>query len=161
VGSEKEESLLVKLDIALQLKDARWKSVLRPYCKTVEDVCSRALKSTDFGKKKSPLEMAVVLADDKTIRGLNRDFRGIDKPTNVLSFPGEKPHLGDIVLAFDTVEREAKAQKKSVRHHALHLLVHGTLHLAGFDHANDKDAARMEGLEIKILAGLGVCNPYL
>jgi probable rRNA maturation factor len=161
VGPEEKEPFLVKLDVTVQLQDTRWKATLAPYCKTVEEVCTLALKSTIFGKRKTPLDMAVLLADDRTIRALNRNFRGLDKPTNVLSFPGEGEHVGDIVLAFDTVEREAKAQGKKLRHHALHLLVHGTLHLAGFDHMKKKDAARMETLEIKILETLGVSNPYL
>lgn len=150
----------MKLNVTVTLQEKRWKAVLKPYCETVEDVCKSALRATKFAKKRTALELAVVLADDKTIRGLNRDFRGIDKATNVLSFPGEE-HVGDIILAYDTVTREAKEQKKSIRHHALHLLVHGTLHLAGYDHIRDKDAASMETLEIKILKSLGVSNPYL
>jgi len=105
--------------------------------------------------------MAVVLADDAFIRELNRDYRGQDKPTNVLSFPGEDAYLGDLILAYETVEREAREQGKSAKHHAIHLLVHGTLHLLGYDHMVAKDAARMEALEIKILKKQEIDNPYL
>lgn len=158
----------MKLDVTVTLQDTRWKAALKPYCKTVEDVCESALLRTPLAKKKTPIDMAVVLTDDKTIRLLNRDYRGMDKPTNVLSFPsGEAPPkkgvyaLGDVILSYDTLEREAKAQGKPLRQHAVHLLVHGTLHLLGFDHDNDKTAARMERLEIKILHEMGIRNPYL
>ncbi|NBX02785.1 MAG: rRNA maturation RNase YbeY [Alphaproteobacteria bacterium] len=104
-------------------------------------------------------EITVVLADDAFVKNLNRDFRGKDKPTNVLSFPGDG-HLGDIVLAFETIEREAKEQQKTFKAHVQHLLVHGTLHLLGHDHIKDAEAEKMEALEIKILKELGVANPY-
>jgi len=103
------------------------------------------------------------------LRELNRDFRGQDKPTNVLSFPSdEKPKpgapmvlLGDVVLAYETVAREAHAQGKSLAEHAAHMVVHGVLHLLGFDHErNEVDAQRMEALETQVLAKLGIPNPY-
>lgn len=144
-------------DITIQLQDARWKTRLRPYCKTVRAACESVLLS-----RKVHGEIAVVLADDAFAQQLNRDYRGKDKPTNVLSFPNDEAgQLGDIVLAFETVEREAAEQGKSFKHHAVHLLVHGTLHLLGYDHEIEKEAARMEKLEIKILDKLGVANPYL
>ena len=105
-------------------------------------------------------EMTVVLADDAFVKNLNRDFRGKNKPTNVLSFPGDG-HLGDIVLAFETIERQAKEQNKTFKAHVQHLLVHGTLHLLGHDHMEEAEAEKMESLEIKILKELGVANPYL
>lgn len=145
------------LDIAIQLHDARWKALLKPYCKTVRAACEAAVKP----RKGKTLEMAVVLADDAFVRELNHQYRGKDKPTNVLSFPGEGDYLGDVVLARETLEREAQEQGKSIRHHALHLLVHGTLHLQGHDHMKEKEAQAMEALEIKILKTLGVSNPYL
>jgi probable rRNA maturation factor len=141
-------------DITVHVRDARWKAALRPYCKTVEDACAAAL-----GKKRG--EIGVVLATDRIMKGLNRDFRGKDRPTNVLSFPGEGGYLGDIILAYETVAREAKAQKKTVKAHTKHLLVHGVLHLLGHDHMDDKEAEAMEQREIKILKKLGVSNPYL
>ena len=105
--------------------------------------------------------MTVVLANDAFIRELNKTYRGKNKPTNILSFEGEGEHLGDLILAFETIEREAKEQNKSFKDHVRHLLVHGTLHLLRHDHERAKDAERMEALEIKILESLGVANPYL
>ncbi|HWK45379.1 MAG TPA: rRNA maturation RNase YbeY [Stellaceae bacterium] len=119
--------------------------------------------------------VSLLLADDARVRELNRTYRDQDKPTNVLSFPatltrpGETPRtafegvplgLGDIVLAFETVTAEAAAQDKPIEHHLIHLVVHGTLHLLGYDHMTDDEAAVMEGLEVRILAGLGIADPY-
>lgn len=105
----------------------------------------------------------VALADDKAVRGLNKRHVGKDKPTNVLSYPsGERAFLGDIVLARQTVWREARAQKKSPADHVAHLVVHGTLHLLGHDHeTSDAEAEHMEALECRILARLGIADPYL
>jgi probable rRNA maturation factor len=105
----------------------------------------------------------VALADDRAVRVLNRRDRKKDKPTNVLSYPsGERAFLGDIVLARQTVWREAKQQKKSPADHVAHLVVHGTLHLLGHDHeTSDADAERMEALERRILKRLGIADPYL
>jgi probable rRNA maturation factor len=114
-------------------------------------------------------ELAVVLTDDDAIRALNRDWRGKDAATNVLSFPAKQarsdrrapPLLGDIVIAYETVAREAAAEGKPFMHHLAHLAVHGFLHLVGYDHEANKDADAMEGLEIAILARLDVPDPYL
>ena len=105
--------------------------------------------------------VSVLLTGDKAIRVLNRDFRGKDKATNVLSFPmEEKGFLGDIAVAFETTKREAKAMDVSFRDHFTHVLVHGTLHLEGHDHIDDDEAERMEKREISILKGFGIENPY-
>ena len=116
------------------------------------------------------LEIGVSLADDAAQQALNRDWRGTDRPTNVLAFPAWEPGtpvppgapvlLGDVVLAFETVAREAEEQGKPFAHHLSHLIVHGILHLLGYDHATDADAEAMERLETSILAGLGVPDPY-
>lgn len=105
-------------------------------------------------------EVSVVLADNDFVQNLNREYRGKDKPTNVLSFPQDPPMLGDIVLAFETIAREAVEQNKDFSAHLTHLLVHGTLHLLGYDHENDQEAQEMEGLEIEILKKMGINNPY-
>jgi len=113
-------------------------------------------------------EVSIALADDPTVRALNRRWRHKDMPTNVLSFPasaarahGGTPRLlGDIVIAYETVEREAHAQRKPFAEHLMHLAVHGFLHLAGYDHEADGEAQVMEHLESAILARLGVPNPY-
>jgi len=112
-------------------------------------------------------ELSLVLADDRRVRDLNLEWRGKDSPTNVLSFPtgdegapGRARHLGDVVLALETVLGEAERFDKPVGHHVAHLTVHGVLHLLGFDHQAPDEAAVMERLEVVILNGLGVSDPY-
>lgn len=105
-------------------------------------------------------EASVVFGDNDFVQALNRDYRDIDKPTNVLSFPQDLPMMGDIVFALETIEREAREQDKSFDDHLTHLTVHGSLHLLGYDHIDDDEATEMEALEIKILAGMDVKNPY-
>jgi len=115
-------------------------------------------------------EIAVMLTDDAAIRALNKDFRGIDKPTNVLSFPApeldgagedDAPRaLGDIAIAYETLRREADEEAKPFLHHLSHLAVHGFLHLIGYDHETDDEAEKMEALEVEILAQLGIPDPY-
>jgi probable rRNA maturation factor len=110
-------------------------------------------------------ELAIVLTDDSTIRQLNRDWRSIDAPTNVLSFPagragGATPFIGDIVLAYETIAGEARAERKPFAHHLAHLTVHGFLHLLGYDHVRKKDAEEMEQLERDILRRLRIPDPY-
>lgn len=124
--------------------------------------------------KKRSFDITITLTSDATIRKLNRDYRGKDKPTNVLSFPqldlsskqkfvaipGVPIPLGDVVLAFETVKRECKGQDKNIENHTLHLVVHGVLHLLGYDHMNSKDATAMENLERNILDAMGYTDPY-
>ena len=106
-------------------------------------------------------ELSVVLADNDFVQALNKQWRGKDKPTNVLSFPQDEPLLlGDIILAFETVRDEAAAQDKSLADHTSHLIVHGLLHLLGHDHEEDQEAEAMESLEITILKALEIKNPY-
>jgi probable rRNA maturation factor len=112
-------------------------------------------------------EVSVALIDDAAIRDLNRTFRGQDKPTNVLSFPapsmpahGGPVLLGDILVAYQTTRREAEAERKPLMHHLSHLVVHGFLHLAGFDHETEAEAEAMEATERAILATLGIADPY-
>ena len=110
----------------------------------------------------------VVLADDALLRELNRDFRGLDKPTNVLSFPAEDmpglpvalASMGDIILARETCVAEATAGGLSVDHHLAHLIIHGLLHLAGFDHEAEAEAEIMEAVETQVLAKMGIADPY-
>lgn len=122
-----------------------------------------AFECGDFG---GDAEVSVLFADDAFVRGLNARWRGRDKPTNVLSFPaaaGGAPGpraLGDIVLAYETVEQEARAAGKPFLHHAAHLLVHGFLHLLGHDHETDAEAAEMEAREARILETLDIPDPY-
>jgi len=110
--------------------------------------------------------LVIRIVDDAESRALNRQFRGIDEPTNVLSFPFEAPprvrskHIGDLVVCAPVVEREAAEQGKPLEAHWAHMVVHGVLHLLGYDHQTDADAEAMEGLEIAILGRLGFPNPY-
>jgi len=113
-------------------------------------------------------EIAIVLCDDSAIQCLNRDWRGLDKPTNVLSFPaapGPGPlagpkMLGDIAIAFETLRREAERDAKAFADHLAHLAIHGVLHLAGYDHEDDDEAQDMEACERAVLARLGIADPY-
>ena len=107
--------------------------------------------------------LAVLLTDDAAVRALNRAWRGRDEPTNVLSFPAAPtaaPWLGDVALAYETCAREAGEQRKALADHLVHLVAHGALHLVGWDHQTDAEAARMEAYERDILARLGVPDPY-
>jgi probable rRNA maturation factor len=142
------------------VEDERWQA-LGP----VEAVVERAVAATLAGEATS---VTVLLSSDADIRLLNKQFRAKDKPTNVLSFPapdmpmppGELAHLGDIVLAFETVVREAKEASKSLADHVTHLVVHGMLHLLGYDHEVEAEAEAMENKERDILATLGIADPY-
>jgi probable rRNA maturation factor len=124
----------------------------------------RAARAAFAGtRRRGQRALTVALADDKAVRKLNARDRKKDKPTNVLSYPsGEREFLGDIVLARQTVWREAREQRKSPADHFTHLVVHGVLHLLGYDHETGDDAAeRMEALERRVLAKLGIADPYL
>ncbi len=155
-----------EIDVAIE--DARWSEAVPE----IEPLVARAIGAALAILPDSvaePVEVSVLLADDETVRGLNRDWRGKDKPTNVLSFPAaEQPRppgmprpLGDVVLAYDTMLRESAEQSKPLKHHLVHLLVHGTLHLLGQDHeTGEAQAEAMESLEIAALAKLGIANPY-
>jgi probable rRNA maturation factor len=112
-------------------------------------------------------ELSLLLTDDRRIRVINRDWRGFDKPTNVLSFPAapvervaDSPVLGDVVIAYETVAREAEAEGKRFADHVSHLVIHGLLHLLGEDHETEEEAQRMEALETAALARLGIADPY-
>ena len=130
---------------------------------TVERAIHAAAEAVDA----PPGEVVVMLTDDETIRALNRDWRKIDKPTNVLSFPAVKTPgiepimLGDIVIAYETLQRECSEEDRVFLHHLAHLAVHGFLHLMGYDHQDDSDAEAMEQLESSILARLDMPDPYL
>ena len=107
-------------------------------------------------------ELGVLLTNDEHIQQLNKDFRSLDKPTNVLSFPqNEGGYLGDIAISLETIVTEAKDEGKDFYHHFIHMLVHGLLHLQGYDHLSDDEANEMEALEVKILADIDIKNPYI
>jgi probable rRNA maturation factor len=149
------------LSIDIAVKSPLWEA--QP---EAEQVVCRALGAAASLLSTRDAELAIVLTDDSAIRALNREWRGIDQSTNVLSFPA-KPvgsalpvFLGDIVIAFETTMGEARSESKRFEHHLAHLAVHGFLHLLGQDHDNDRDAEAMEGLERTILACLGISDPY-
>ena len=133
-----------------------------------EETVRRAIvQAADFVAA-GDVELAVMLTDDTAIRALNNQWRGLDKPTNVLSFPapaalrGDSPvHLGDIAIAYETVAREAESEGKPLAHHLSHLAVHGFLHLLGYDHESEPEAEAMEQQERAILARLRIPDPYL
>lgn len=106
-------------------------------------------------------ELSLALADDATVQTLNRDYRAKDKPTNVLSFPAPRgPLLGDVIIAWETLLREAAEENLAPADHLAHLTIHGLLHLLGYDHETEAEALRMEALETSILAGLGIRDPH-
>jgi probable rRNA maturation factor len=136
-----------------------------------EAIVHRAIEAAAAYVDTGDAELAVMLTDDAGIRTLNKNWRGQDKPTNVLSFPALQPAaghepddaprmLGDIAIAYETTRREADDEQKPFDHHLSHLAVHGFLHLVGYDHENDNDAEAMEALERTILAALGIPDPY-
>lgn len=131
-----------------------------------EEQIQRCLDTVFAAQQVSEQEITVRLVEKQESQQLNSAYRGKHKPTNVLSFPFESPPgitlnlLGDLVICADIVSEEAEQQNKSVVHHWYHMLVHGTLHLLGFDHIKDSDADQMESLEIAILAKLGIDDPY-
>ncbi len=146
-----------QVEITILTHDARWKG-LAP---TVKRAAEAALAQQKVNKS----AVTIVLAEDAEVQALNRDYRGKNKPTNVLSFPnGEVEEgvrqLGDIILSYDTLAAEAAAQGKPLKHHLTHLTIHGVLHLLGHDHEADAAANRMEAIEITLLARMGIANPY-
>lgn len=133
----------------------------------IEPTLRRAIAEAAADVSTKPAELAIVLTDDSRIRALNRVWRGVDKPTNVLSFPAKEPRadgapalLGDIVIAYETTAKEALAQGTPFLHHLAHLAVHGFLHLRGYDHEVEDEADRMERIERAILARLDIPDPY-
>jgi probable rRNA maturation factor len=161
------------MEISISVEDPAWTRALPD----VEDRC-RAVALAALAADPAALpegarpEVSLVLADDDTVRGLNRDWRGKDAPTNVLSFAalddddapvvdGVPLLLGDVVLAFGTCAAEAAVDGKTLGDHLAHLVVHGVLHLLGYDHEDDEAGAEeMEALETGVLAGLGIADPY-
>jgi len=150
----------VSFSLEIQFGDPRWRKV-RGLSARVTDAALQALKG---GKAPRHAALTILLAGDAQVKALNRDFRGKRRATNVLSFPtspaGDDDYLGDVVLAYGVTEKEARAGGKRLIDHATHLVVHGVLHLLGFDHVTPRKARVMEPLETKILARLGVADPY-
>lgn len=145
----------LKIDVLVESED--WQN-----SGAAKAIVRRVLKQAAATLSTKTAELAIVLTDDAAMRRLNRNWRGVDTATNVLAFPvrNQLDHLGDIVLAYETVKREARRGGKPFDHHLAHLVVHGFLHLLGYDHANDAQARRMETTERTILRDLAVPDPY-
>ena len=142
----------------LRIEDAGWtEKVENP-----DAVCQRALDAV-FALAGVEGEVALLLTDDGEMHGLNRDWRGKDKPTDVLSFPADEmdaPFLGDIAVGLGVSRGDAATRGIKLTDHLSHLVIHGYLHLLGYDHMTEEEAREMEALEIKALAGLGIGDPY-
>lgn len=149
--------------IDIQVQSSLWSA--QPLAKeTVRDAVAAAAAVLSTGDG----EVSIVLTDDSMIAQLNRDWRGIDKPTNVLSFPAsghsaddDRLFFGDIVIAFETLKRECDDENRQFVHHLAHLAVHGFLHLVGYDHQTDAQAEEMEELESEIMARMNMPDPHL
>ncbi|AHB48281.1 metalloprotease [Hyphomicrobium nitrativorans NL23] len=160
-------ALWLSLDIVHEAES--WGSVdgLEPLIEEAGRALAAAPRFSHF----TPAEACIALADDAAVHELNLRYRGKDKPTNVLSFPATPmghpsedvaPRaLGDLVLAHETLVREAAEQGIPLAHHLQHLVIHGLLHLLGYDHETERQAEEMEAMEVEILASLGIPNPYL
>ena len=146
-------------EIDIQVASPLWDAEPR-----AEDTVRAAIAAAAAAGKTTG-EVSVLLTDDAAIRILNRDWRKIDKPTNVLSFPAAEQAdgrlLGDIVIAYETLAREAEDEQREFPHHLAHLAVHGFLHLIGYDHQTDAQADEMEGLESRIMRSMNLPDPYL
>ena len=141
--------------ITLVIEDEKWRAV-RGLQARLKRAAALALSSA---RRKGAL--TILLSNDRKLRTLNRDFRGRDKPTNVLSFPSDTDgYLGDIAIAYGVTGKEARASGKKLVDHATHLGVHGVLHLIGYDHERPRDAKIMEPLEVRILGKLKIADPY-
>ncbi|MEM9232994.1 MAG: rRNA maturation RNase YbeY, partial [Pseudomonadota bacterium] len=154
----------VVIELEIVLEDARWQDF------DTESILEQSVTSLTAERPEGLRagEISLLFTSDAAVQVLNRDWRGKDRPTNVLSFPAEDfpalegvpTPLGDIALAYETCVREATEKEISVEDHLAHLILHGILHLLGYDHLMDEDAAEMEGLERRLLARLGIADPY-
>ena len=157
------EPFAVEIDVTVEVDG--W-----PIDAELETLARRAVESAmaEAGMPSGQSELSLVFSDDAAVQALNSEWRGKDKPTNVLSFPAFPlkrgaalpPMLGDIVLALETVRREAELEEKPLEHHISHLVIHGFLHLLGYDHESDEEAEEMEVAERRALARLAIPDPY-
>ncbi|RIJ23840.1 rRNA maturation RNase YbeY [Henriciella barbarensis] len=148
----------MSIALDLRIKDAGWTDEMED----PETVCQRALKAA-LALTGIEGEVALLLTDDNEMHTLNRDWRGKDKPTDVLSFPADEmdaPFLGDIAVGLGVSRGDAVTRGIKLTDHLSHLVIHGYLHLLGYDHMSEEEAREMEALEIKALSGLGIGDPY-
>ena len=132
-----------------------------PHARSFKRWADAAFAAAGVRRTQASAELTIRVVGAAESRRLNRTWRGKDKPTNVLSFHADAPLLGDLAICAPVVAREAREQRKAPIAHWAHMVVHGVLHLLGYDHESDRDAARMEAREAKILAQLGMPNPYV
>jgi probable rRNA maturation factor len=149
-----------KLQIAVSVEHAAWKTRWPTFKRDIAALLRSAAIRHDLSAATAGV-VSIVLTNDQALAQLNRQFRGKNRPTNVLSFPDAIEPLGGIAVAYQTVLREAVEQDKRFVNHAKHMILHGFLHLLGHDHIIKRDARLMEGIEIAILRDLGIPNPYL
>lgn len=176
--------MIADADIVVAVRSPRWRATVPDARALCRRAAQAALEAAEGGGRRpapgpgrcaGPVELAIVLGDDRFVQALNRDYRGRDEPTDVLSFPAWEPGeakggpplpagaalaLGDVVVAYETAARQAAEQGKRVQDHLCHLVVHGVLHLLGYGHDSEEEARAMEALEVAALAGLGIADPY-
>jgi len=155
-------------DISIDIRSKHWRDEIFDVSEVCKAAATEAIAAAPTGL--GEVEISVVLADDAFVRDLNKTWRNIDAATNVLAFPcsdsdeiavvGAETLLGDVIVAFQTTKREATEQHIPLEQHFAHLIIHGVLHLLGYDHIDDCDAVIMEKLEIEALARLGIGDPY-
>jgi probable rRNA maturation factor len=147
------------LSIAVIIEDPQWREKSPAIARLLRRAVAASLKAA---RAQAKSRLTILLGSDARLRKLNGTFRGKNAATNVLSFPaqGDAHYLGDVAIAYGVTAREAAAASKSFADHAAHLAVHGTLHLLGYDHVRAREAGEMENLERRILAGLGIADPY-
>lgn len=155
----------VRADMQMLTLDVIVESPLWDKSPDAETVIRNAITAAAKNTAREQAEIAILLTDDSAIREINRQWRDQDKPTNVLSFPAgaageENSHLGDIVIAYETLANEAETERKPFAHHLAHLAIHGYLHLLGYDHMTEAEATQMEQLETTLLQQLGIPDPY-
>ena len=170
---------MTKTNLTITINEPGWEKQIPGLRQLADNVLANALEyvkaneEIDFLNTQKPVNINLCLSNDDEVHALNRDFRGMDKPTNVLSFAtiddpdfdmdtelfGEV-ELGDIIIALETMQREAAKKQISLHDHFCHLFTHGILHLLGFDHIEDEEAEHMENFEINILKRLNIKNPY-
>lgn len=179
MGTSADRTRVANVGTAVTVDDEAWEQALPDIDAMADRAVSAAIDLLNDGDGRVPehgdIEVSLLFTSNEAVRDLNARYRGVDAPTNVLSFPGRietkalpslgpgpgpPVALGDIVLAFDVVAKEAKEQTKTLSSHVTHLIVHGLLHLLGYDHERDRDAIEMETLEGQILGALGISDPY-
>ncbi len=159
---------MTTLDIDIAVKDAEWRKSIADIENQTRSIAKETIEH--ILPLFEHIEISIVLADNSFVQGLNKKYRHKDKATNVLSFPQTQPEdlkiitpflcLGDVILAHETIKKEAQNQKKTINDHYTHMLIHGCLHLLHYDHISEEEAQEMETLEIKILKTMGIKNPY-